>query len=240
MTVEKKHQAALDGLLDATDVDCVGVARLEDWKDTPLWDGAARLLPGAKSAIMLAQEVFLEVVRHLSPQVLVGEAALRDLYNRDAEIIIGHLNWEAYKTVKRLHAAGFSGLPLPSGGPYDDRFLTSFVSYKHAAQASGIGRLGWNSLLLTPEYGPRVKLAGVLTDAELPTTPPDESELACARCRGACAKICPAHAIQEPAQGEQFRIDKYACNSFLAAVGTCAECIRVCPAGKASSGRTPA
>ena len=236
MTVEKRQDVALDGLLDALEVDCVGVARLEDWRDTPLWDGAARLLPGAKSAILLAQEVFLEVVRHLSPQVLVGEAALRDLYNRDSEIIVGRLNWEAYKTVKRLHAAGYRGLPLPCGGPYDDRFLTSFVSYKHAAQAAGLGRLGWNSQLLTPEYGPRVKLAGVLTDAALPPTllADADAELACVKCRGACAKICPAGAIREPAQGEQFQIDKYACNSFLVAAGTCGECIRVCPAGGAS------
>jgi epoxyqueuosine reductase QueG len=213
-------------------VDCVGVARLEDWKETPLWNGAARLLPGAKSVIFLAQEVFPEVVRHLSPQVLVGEAGLRDLYDRDAEVIIGHLNWEAYKAVKRLHAAGFRGLPLPSGGPYDGRLLTSPISYKHAAQAAGLGRLGWNSLLLTPEYGPRVKLVGVLTDAALPPTTHTDAELACVRCRGACAKICPAGAIREPAEGEQFRVDKHACNSFLVAVGTCAECIRVCPAGK--------
>ncbi len=148
MTVEKKQDAALDGLLDALEVDCVGVARLDEWKETPLWDGAARLLPGAKSAIILAQEVFPEVVRHLSPQVLVGEVALRDLYDRDSEVIVGHLNWEAYKTVKRLHAAGYRGLPLPSGGPYDDRFLTSFVSYKHVAQAAGVGRLGWTRILI--------------------------------------------------------------------------------------------
>ena len=54
------------------------------------------------------------------------------------------------------------------------------------------------------------------------------------KCGGACIKICPANAIARPENGEDYRIDKYACSSYYTASGMCAECLKVCPAGRAS------
>ncbi len=206
----------LNSLLDGIEVDKVGVARLDDWRDTPLWPKVQNLLPGAESIVVLAQEVFPEVVKHLTPKVLVGEMALRDLYNRNSEIIGGHLDWEAYKMVKRLHRQGFKGLPLPArGGPHEARFLEGPFSYKHAAQAAGLGALGWHSMLITPEYGPRVRLACVITDALLEPSAPSSDELPCAKCDGACIKICPVTAITKPQGSETYGLDKYACSTYL-------------------------
>ena len=229
----KSRDKKLDNLLEEIEVDKIGIVRLEDWKDTPLWSKVQRLLPGAKSAIVLAMEVFPEVVKHLTSKAQIGELALRDLHNRNTEMVKSHLDWEAYKTVKRLHRLGYKGIPLPAdGAPYDSRFIEGVLSYKHAAQLAGLGAIGWHSMLLTPEYGARVHLACVVTNAPLPPSTPMEEYYPCPECGGACIKICPVSAIKKPESKESYNIDKYACSTYLDAAGGCSECLRVCPTGR--------
>ncbi len=230
----KKNTADLDNILKGVKADKVGVVNLGDWKVTPLWNDAQRLLPGAKSIVVPAMEVFLETVNQATSKALVGDLALRDLYLANSNVVDGLLDWEGYKLVKELHAKGYKGLLLPAGGaPYDARFLEGPLSYKHIAEAAGIGIFGWNSLLLTPDYGARVRLASVLTDAPFAGSAPLTMESPCIRCGGACIKVCPAKALARPQNGEDYHVDKYACSGYYTASGMCAECLRVCPAGRA-------
>jgi epoxyqueuosine reductase len=227
----EKNAEKLNTILDDLEVDMSGIASLGGVREEPEMAKAERLLPGAKSIISLAMEIPLEVFRHLSFRQEVGDLALRDLYHQTEQLIGGRLNWEAYKLVKKLHSLGYRALALPAGGPYNMRFLEGPVSYKHAAQAAGLGYIGKNSLLVTPQYGPRVKLAAVVTDAGLNPSIQAAPEVKCARC-GACIKACPAHAIRQPGPGQTYSLDVHACNSFLSAVGLCAECMKVCPRSK--------
>ena len=231
----------LDGILETVEVDCVGVVRLDRSDDEKLAADAARVLPGAVSLVVVALELFFETVEHLTSKVLVGEATLRNLYDQNLDIVDGRLNWETYRLVKRFHEAGYHGAPLPAtGSVYDRRFLESIVSYRHAAVAAGLGVFGWHGLLLTPGYGPRVRLAAVATDALLESTAAAAMEDPCVRCGGACVRACPAGAISMPAEGERYTVDRHRCATYLAAVGTCAECIRVCPPGRKPLGSWPA
>ena len=43
-----------------------------------------------------------------------------------------------------------------------DEHLTTLLSLNHAAVEAGMGTLGLNLQLLTPEYGPRVMLSAVM------------------------------------------------------------------------------
>ena len=231
MVIEGEQE--LDGILGTAEIDCVGVVSLERNDDEKLVADAARVLPGAVSLVVLAMELFFETVEHLTSKVLVGEATLRTLYEQNVGIVDGRLNWEAYQLVKRLHEAGYRGAPLPaSGSVYDQRFLESVVSYRHAAVAAGLGIFGWHGLLLTPGYGPRVRLAAVVTDAPLEAAAAAAMDDPCVKCGGACVRACPAEAISMPAEGERYTVDRHRCSTYLAAVGTCAECMRVCPPGR--------
>ncbi len=71
---------------------------------------------------------------------------------------------------------------------------------RQAAVASGLGTLGLNEMILTPEYGPRVFLAGVLTDAAVECGQPLTEEL-CPGLEdcGRCAEVCPVGAIPRSA-----------------------------------------
>lgn len=231
----KDDIADLNELLSEARVDKIGIARLEDWRDTPLYEKAKKLLPGARSIIVMAMELFPETVNYVSSQATVGDLALRDLYNANYEVAGGHLDWEGYKLIKALHKQGFKGLLLPAGGsPSDGRFLVGPISYKNAAEAAGLGIIGWHSLLITPEFGSRVRLASIITDAPLEGSPPLKMESPCLKCGGACIKICPARAIARPEAGDDYHLDKFACSTYYTASGMCSECLRVCPAGRVS------
>jgi len=111
---------------------------------------------------------------------------------------------------------------------------------------AGLGDLGRNGLLVTPQYGPRVRISKVLTD--LPLVPDEPIEFGvtqyCEKCKK-CAKYCPSQAIlwgertTEPnnisnASGElKWPIDAEKCFAFWARnEGSCMNCIRVCPFNK--------
>ena len=65
----------------------------------------------------------------------------------------------------------------------------AFFSHRHAAYCAGLGNFGLNNMLLTPQYGPRVRFASILTDCRTPRGPVLEEPL-CIQC-GWCVSICP-------------------------------------------------
>ena len=221
----------LQDIIDDINVDKVGIVDLDTNKETGIYRTAIELLPSAKSVIVLANELFSEVVQYLTSGRKMGELVMRDLFTRNAEIVNGHLDWEAYKLVKRLHKLGYRGIPLTAGdSPFDSRFLEGMLSYKEAAVIAGMGVIGWNTMLLTSEFGARVRLSCVVTNAPLENTASSMDYVTCIDCKGACVKVCPVHAIQVPRDGEICNINKYLCNTFLVSSGGCSECLRICPA----------
>ena len=213
------------------DADIVGVAALGDWKGTRLEETALRLLPQAKSVVVLAKEIYPEILDLSSPERITGAASLNDVLDHNAEYINGRLNEAVYDIIKAFRQRGLKALPLSAAGcPYDARFQEAVFSFKHAGQAAGLGKMGWHSLLITPGFGPRVRLACCLTEAELEATSLDY-DTDCAGC-GICLEVCPAKAISEPETGQPYAINKYACCSFRSAAGGCSECMKLCPRGR--------
>lgn len=112
---------------------------------------------------------------------------------------------------------------------------------------AGIGELGRHGLLITPKYGPRVRLAKVVVDLPLVLDKPitfGVSEF-CDVC-GRCADECPSEAISKGAKTwkgttisnnpgvRKWYIDPEKCFSEWARLGfsDCGTCIRVCPFNK--------
>jgi len=234
MIKQKVVNSALDltGLMPKLEVDMVGVASIADWKGTKLEEMALKLLPQARSVVVMAMEIFPEILDLSSPEKITGAASPGELVARNADYLSGRLTRAAYEVVKASHKVGLKALPLPAAGcPVDSRFLQAVLSYKHAAQAAGLGKIGWHSLLITPRFGPRVRLSCCLTEAVLEPTQ-GNTTIECDSC-GVCLKNCPAGALKEPQAGEQYSINKFACSAFRnASGGACSECMRVCPMGR--------
>ena len=78
-----------------------------------------------------------------------------------------------------------------------------------AAAAAGLGEIGANGMLLTPEFGPRQRFSFLLTTAELPETPDQTGgKKLCDHC-SKCAEACPMCALTP--KGEVYPRDENKC-----------------------------
>lgn len=68
------------------------------------------------------------------------------------------------------------------------------VFLKDAAVLAGLGCIGRNNLLVTPEYGPRVRLRALFLHVELAPTGPVVFD-PCADCKVHCRRVCPEQAM---------------------------------------------
>lgn len=109
---------------------------------------------------------------------------------------------------------------------------------------AGLGQLGRNGLLITPEYGPRVRLCKVFTDLTLVADGPIDFGVTekCTKCK-LCAEACEVEAISkatepswEPACRSsspgalKWYVDGEKCYGYWCDNGTdCSTCISVCP-----------
>jgi epoxyqueuosine reductase QueG len=87
------------------------------------------------------------------------------------------LNELAYRLARHLELNGFFAYPIPAMDPSDPLSLSGEISHKHAAPAAGLGDLGWNNLVLTPQSGSRQMFVSVITDAPLEEDPVFTKEL---------------------------------------------------------------
>jgi epoxyqueuosine reductase len=67
---------------------------------------------------------------------------------------------------------------------------------KDAAVLAGLGCIGRNNLLVTPEFGSRVRLDGLLLEEELDPTGPIDFD-PCDGCEEPCRKACPQNSFEE-------------------------------------------
>jgi len=95
-----------------------------------------------------------------------------------------------------LENFGYTTLSIPPSMPNDPLTLRGAMSHKHAAVAAGLGEFGWTTLLLTPE-GSQLRLASIITEAELQSSPLYNGPSLCnpKECKFLCARICPMNAI---------------------------------------------
>lgn len=70
------------------------------------------------------------------------------------------------------------------------------IYLKDASVLAGLGCIGKNNLLITPEFGPRIRLRGILLTEELTQTGPVAFD-PCEGCQEFCRKACPQNAFAE-------------------------------------------
>ncbi len=86
-------------------------------------------------------------------------------------------------------AFGIKAYSLPYQIEYGGAFL------KDSAHLAGLGVIGKNNLLVTPEFGTRVRLRGIFMEAELTPTGPIDFD-PCNGCDRPCFKVCPRAAFR--------------------------------------------
>ena len=121
--------------------------------------------------------------------------------------------------------------------------MMGLALYQPLARLAGLGWQGAHGLMITPEHGPRVRLAAVFTSIEnLPKRETqDHSWIAdfCASCR-LCIQGCPAGAIREEPtvhpSGQLTHIDARRCFPYFSKNYGCSVCIKICPLSNVNPG----
>lgn len=106
--------------------------------------------------------------------------------------------------------------------------------YIHYGVQAGLGQLGLNGQLLTPQAGSRCRLSVIYTDAPLDLDSPVDYgiEGICDRCQ-ACVRRCPVGAIplarKEHRGVTKIKLNTKRCFPIVAQAAGCAVCMKVCP-----------
>ncbi|WP_373290035.1 4Fe-4S dicluster domain-containing protein [Longimycelium tulufanense] len=151
---------------------------------------------------------------------IVSEQAALSTYGELEDRISALAGW--------LRASGYRARPETFDGE------SIFIYYGVEA---GLGQLGLNGQLLTPQAGSRCRLEVLTTDAPLEFDQPVDYgiEGICDRCQ-VCVRRCPVGAI--PASRRDYRgvtkakLNTKRCLPLVTQVSGCAICMKVCPVQK--------
>ena len=143
-----------------------------------------------------------------------------------------------------LHKWGYQFKSIPISIPIENNNQLDNLNqfpHKTAATRSGLGWIGKSALLITPEFGPRIKLCTILTNADfIKAIPINDNK--CVNCT-LCVNICPCSAIKNVSWNIGIKrdqlVDVYRCNEyrlkFITTIGrkhSCGLCIKVCKFGR--------
>ena len=161
-------------------------------------------------------------------------------YYKTANSLLDHIT---FCLSEKIVTHGYSALAIPASLSIGPDKLFSNASHKAFARSAGLGWIGKNLLLITPKFGPRVRLGTVLTDIPLKTNKPLDG-FTCGNCTK-CIEACPIQALKStkfevyPVNREEVfdakkchtRLEKMGKKEFIG-VSVCGVCIQACPIGE--------
>jgi len=157
------------------------------------------LLPECKFVIVIG-------IHHLDAAVeLGGEPTPHDIgpYAIQSTYQNPKLDDISYKIALLLEKLGYKALPIASSNiwryyGYKDLKVNFApdLAHRYAAVAAGLGEIGWSGLFISPEFGPRIRLISILTNADLMPDSMYNGEPLCDKCME-CVKHCPTDAFRK-------------------------------------------
>ncbi|MBF0496824.1 MAG: epoxyqueuosine reductase [Deltaproteobacteria bacterium] len=219
--------------ITAWGADLVGIADVEGLAG--IRTNPVHLLDSFTRAISIAVQLPVSVFEMISDQPIPIYAAIYQTVNRLLDEI-------AFKTSRKLQSDGYLSLPIPASQVLDRENWYAAISHKAVARLAGLGWQGKNLLLITPEYGSRVRLVTVLTNAPLECDRPVKN--LCGKCNN-CQEACPVGAIKGISTEDHYKSRNEALHfqrcvekltgefAKIPDIGApiCGICIKVCPFG---------
>ena len=122
-------------------------------------------------------------------------------------LVLRRMDKIAYRLVEELERAGHPSFVTAAQETDWSYKRASYgkLSTRHLGVEAGVGTLGLEVNILTPEFGPRVYLTGVLTEAELEADGPMTEQVCIGESCSRCLYACPPNAVRH------FGIDKRGC-----------------------------
>lgn len=217
------HSDELEGLLKAGGADLVGFGGL-----------------GALSAGSWTRCVALAVRLPTSTLRGISEGPTYDYYEQ-YHALNAKLDRLAGLAASYIMERGFQALAQTTTAVVVSAGYQTPFPHKTCATRSGLGWIGKSALLVTPEFGPAVRLSSVLTDAPFDRlgAPVDDSRCGgCTRCQDHCPGGAIHGALWDVHVGREALVDVEACRKAARALAwervgkeitLCGKCIEVCP-----------
>jgi epoxyqueuosine reductase QueG len=186
--------------------DFVGVVKADKIPESIPPRPAISVLKGAKSVIVFGIRMLSGSLE--SPNLRVATTSNLAMYQE-----ITHIS---YQLGRFLEDKGYLAAVIPPYLPIEmsreTRGLVGDLSLRHAAVGAGLGVLSKNRLLLTSQWGPRVRLGAVVSDAALQGDEPMSQEM-CEDCQ-ICINACPVSAISP-----EGKVDTAKCSAHVLTYG---------------------
>ena len=221
-------EAVKKRILIGSDMDYAGVCPAEVLEDEPRGRRPSDLLPNAKSILVFGRKLISGSVQTKFRQFEDGVMNVSGSYSAHSFVLsVNHLCMkETYDIAQDLEETyGCFAMPLTNNvlqavqpeGNYAPYFADPMKAglpmdlYK-AAVAAGIGEMGWNHRVVTPDSGPRVYLCAIVTTLEFEEydKPYAGKKLCDPKTCGVCAKACPVHAL-DPEEGVDWKAGEVSC-----------------------------
>jgi epoxyqueuosine reductase QueG len=225
---EEKNSRNLSKKLYKWGASLVGFAELEG------------LLPGSLKDLPRGISIGVRLSDSIVNELIIGPTKA---YAYHYHAMNRYLDDLSIRTTNLIQKWGYKVFPIPTSQTLDFSQHLGHFSHKMVATRAGLGWIGKSALLITPEFGPRLRLTSVLTDAPFRVgTPINESE--CEKCQS-CTNACPVEAIRGVTWSIKSEradlLDLKRCAEKIdqgkAVVGApvCGVCIQSCPKGRKDS-----
>ena len=182
-----------------------GISAAESLQNEPRRYRPSDMLPQARSILCLGMPVPKGIFR--------CKERSEWMYWRAANIYYRTIDATLMKVCSILEAKEEVAVPIYGCFPYDMKGKGDFWGYLslvRMGEATGIGKIGKNGLLIKSLYGPRLLLGGIVTTAALPQmTWPKIEEKGCPEDCFVCQEGCPVKAIDRSG-----KVDRVACTKY--------------------------
>jgi epoxyqueuosine reductase QueG len=248
----------IEELATAHGADFYGIADLSPAREAILAQGGS-WVAGFGRAVSLGIALLNEIVDQLPhrDQKVVATSYRHHCY----DLVNVRLDLAASAIGSTLQGLGYRTLPVPASLTTDREAYLAMFSHKMAAHLAGLGWIGKSCLLVTPQAGPRVRWATILTDAPLsPSLPSNGLERQedgtsgpiaerCGACT-LCVDVCPVGAFSgrpfRHGEPRDLRFDAGKCSDYFDQQKengldpvVCGMCLFVCPHGRKGTNSGP-
>jgi epoxyqueuosine reductase QueG len=232
MTIKQE----IKSFIKTTNADYFGIADISEIKDYITAQGG-KDLKKYNYALSIGIKIKDDVVNMLTDnnrQLVIDNYKKfgHDLMNKELDQIALDLN-------KMLKNHKLNTLVIRASKRIDEQKICGKFSHKLAAHQAGLGWIGKNCLLITPDNGPRVRWVTILIEDGVEKSG-DPIRERCGDCQ-LCTNICPPGAIKglnfRPDQAREVRFDALKCQEYQdirikEPTRVCGLCIYICPYGR--------